>query len=332
MNKKTTLILLLLLIALISFYAGKQYSSDDSNITSYGETRTDTIESSFTNPLLECSFGPDYIAQNTIRPTKKHLEDFIRDKIASQDISHASVYYRDLNNGPWLGINETESFFPASLMKVPLVMYFYKKSEDIPGLLDNLIVPKKDTSEIETTQHFKPSRLIDVTKPQPIRSLIEASLKYSDNRAAETLALSAEKGGFRDLLNDLHLQLPEDAEGDYMNVRDYATFFRVLFNASYLSKHNSEEILSLLANTEFNKGLTKYLPKDIPVSHKFGERYSDLSNIKQFHDCGIVYLTYHPYLICIMTRSTNMDKAAEVAATLSRMIYREVTEQITRKK
>ncbi|MEK7646377.1 MAG: serine hydrolase [Patescibacteria group bacterium] len=331
MNTRIILVVLPILVGIGAFYLGRGHALRNSigEYSSYNESRENPLESSFTNPLLECSFGQDYIAQNTIRPSKEVLEKVITEKVASRDITHASVYYRDLNNGPWLGINEKENFFPASLMKVPLAMYFYKRSEEIPGLLDSIIPPNKDLQTIDFEQHFKPSQSIDLTKAHTIRKLLEASIKHSDNKAAEALVFATEKDGFRKLLEDLHLSLPQSSDADFMNVRDYATFFRVLFNASYLSKHNSEELLSTLSETEFDKGITKYLPRDTVVSHKFGERYSDSSNIKQFHDCGIVYLPYHPYLICIMTRGTDMDKASDVASLLSKVVYQEALKQVS---
>jgi beta-lactamase class A len=333
MNISLRLIIFPALVGFGSFYAGTQYISqaNDAFSSSYGETREDSSRFSFTNPLLECSFGPDYITKNDIKPSKKSLEDLISKNTSTGDITHASVYYRDLNNGPWLGINERETFFPASLMKVPLAMHFYKQSEGELGLLDKVIEPNKDLDTVEFGQYFKPSKSIDTKIPHTIQELIDASITYSDNRATEALVFSMNKNGLDTLLNDLHLRFPESSVDDFINVKDYATFFRVLFNASYLSQHNSEELLTLLSRTDFHDGITKYLPKDIVISHKFGEKLSDFSNIKQFHDCGIVYVPYHPYLVCIMVRGTHMNKNVETVALLSQMIYQDVKKQAENK-
>ena len=319
----------ILLASTTTFISGVAYQKSrtiDTTLT-YTEIRENKTLSKLTNPLLECSFGPDYLSNNHANPSKQKIENFITDSIAQRKITHASVYYRDLNNGPWMGINEKEQFFPASLMKVPLAMYFYKESEHDPSILTSTISPGTIVQSTLFEQYFKPSQTIDINKKHTVQELITASIMYSDNFATEALVLSMKEGGLRDTLSDLHLNLPQ-TDDDYMRVKDYATFFRVLFNASYLSQDNSEKLLKLLSETKFNNGITKYLPKDISVAHKFGEKLLDSSNIKQFHDCGIVYVPTRPYLACIMIRGTDMDKATETSALISKMIYNEVIKQL----
>ena len=81
--------------------------------------------------------------------------------------------------------------------------------------------------------------------------------------------------------------------------------------------------LEILSKTDYKKGLLAGLPEGITVAHKFGERaYSD-SNIKQLHECGIVYITGSPYLVCIMTRGTDFDQLASVIAEISSVIYKD---------
>lgn len=90
-----------------------------------------------------------------------------------------------------------------------------------------------------------------------------------------------------------------------LTVKEYASFFRILFNSSYLSADNSERALNLLAHTEYHDALPS--PQGVVVAHKFGEAGTE--NIeRQLHDCGIVYLPDHPYLACIMTRGRDAEK------------------------
>jgi hypothetical protein len=55
-------------------------------------------------------------------------------------LSEASVYFRQLNGGPWFGINEDTMFTPGSLLKVPLIMSVYMKAEKDPTLLTKTIL------------------------------------------------------------------------------------------------------------------------------------------------------------------------------------------------
>ena len=93
---------------------------------------------------------------------------------------------------------------------------------------------------------------------------------------------------------------------DYMSVSDYASFFRILYNASYLTKDDSQKALDLLTKVDFADGIRAGVPKGVPVANKFGER--SVNGLQQLHDCGIVYYNNHPYLLCIMSRGSDFKK------------------------
>jgi hypothetical protein len=57
-----------------------------------------------------------------------------------------------------------------------------------------------------------------------------------------------------------------------------------------------------------------------------GER--ELQNgIRQLHDCGIVYLESHPYLLCIMTRGYDFEKLSKIISMISSQVYSEMTKE-----
>ena len=105
---------------------------------------------------------------------------------------------------------------------------------------------------------------------------------------------------------DLNLNVPNEQAEDYMTAKEYASLFRVLYSATYLSREKSEAALALLGLTDFRDGLVAGVPSDIFVAHKFGERGVRGSDgeitHREFHDCGIVYYPGHPYLLCVMTK------------------------------
>jgi beta-lactamase class A len=78
----------------------------------------------------------------------------------------------------------------------------------------------------------------------------------------------------------------------------------------------------MLTEVDFRDGIIAKIPPDIKVAHKFGER--GLKNSVQIHDCGIVYAPNYPYLICIMTRGSNMAENEELIAETSRIVFEEV--------
>jgi beta-lactamase class A len=130
-----------------------------------------------------------------------------------------------------------------------------------------------------------------------------------------------------EIFTDLGLPLPHADPNqtiDFMSVKSYAYFFRVLYNASYLDREYSKKALELLGHTNFNHGLTAPLPNDLTVAHKFGERTitaSTGSMTQELHDCGIIYFPRRPYLLCIMTKGTNPDVLANQIEKISKTVY-----------
>lgn len=288
----------------------------------------------YINPLLECEM--DETQSAALQPLLFQLKQFIGEKLSKKS-SHVSVYFRDLNNGPWFGINENEDFSPASLLKVPLMMDYFKRAEKDPSLLSRKMVYDFQGG-FNNSLFFPPSKSLTRGSTYAVSVLIRQMISYSDNDAFLFLISKSDK----EFLNRTYLDLGIEVPGfrtadDFMSVRDYASFFRILFNASYLNKEMSEKALALLAATEFKKGLAAGLPENVVLAHKFGERLSidpagEVKNPMQFHDCGIVYYPKHPYLICVMTRGRNMEDLSRVVQEISSFVYQHVDEQYKNRK
>ena len=78
-------------------------------------------------------------------------------------------------------------------------------------------------------------------------------------------------------------------------------------------------IRPLLSNSTFTRGLTRELPRNVVVAHKFGENVS--GNVRQLHESGIVYTGAHTYLITIMTKGTKVTDLADVISDISTQAY-----------
>jgi len=142
----------------------------------------------------------------------------------------------------------------------------------------------------------------------------------SDNDALAMLDDSFWDNESNKVQKDLGVEVSDgNSTDDFITVKGYASLFRILFNASYLSRDNSEKALKMLSGVEFKKGIVAGVPPEIVVSHKYGER--QLCDISQLHDCGIVYYPNHPYLLCIMTRGSDYNKLASVIKDISKTIY-----------
>lgn len=280
------------------------------------------------NPLLECELAGDSALFKELRPFKTKVEALLKKKTDDYRLSHVSVYFRDLNNGPWFGINEDEKFSPASLLKVPTMIACLKQAENDRGFLAKRIrfAAKNDYN---SDQMIKPSRSIEHGKVYTINELLNYSISYSDNNANTLLFQQVDSRILSNTYRDLGVEAPlVSTRGDFMPVTMYASFFRVLFNASYLGREMSHQALTYLTRTDFHNGIVAGVPPAIRVAHKFGERVLDSHpKIKQLHDCGIVYYPNNPYLLCIMSRGTDFKMLDDIISDTSRLVYEEVDQQ-----
>ena len=284
------------------------------------EVRADGYK--FISPLLECEIGSKTGRLTGLNSLQKEVKNFIESEKNSGKISDAAVYFRDLNNGPWFGVNEHAAFSPASLLKLPVLMAYYKKSETDVELLDKKV--KFEGKDILLQQAIAPTNSIEVGREYIIGDLIERMMIYSDNAALTVLENNIEPALIDRITLDLGVETATEATPeDFMSVKGYSGLFRILYNASYLEKRLSEKALEILSRTEFKNGLVAGVPKSIIISHKFGER--ELSGgIKQLHDCGIVYHPNSPYLLCIMTRGSDLGSLALAIAKISSVTFNEI--------
>jgi beta-lactamase class A len=280
----------------------------------------------FINPLLDCD-----VAEGTIDARKQNfkseLADYIDDELKKGKITDASVYFRDLNNGPTFGVNADAKYIPASLLKVPVMMAFYHLADDNPSVLEKKVRYDKEIDlGISGTQLIPPQKPLQVGKEYTIDELIHSAIVYSDNQAVVLLINELPAQELIELYKLLGVdQGVLEGPGGTLTVKNYAAFFRILFNSSYLSQERSEKALGLLAQTDFTEGIVAGVPKNITVAHKFGE--SGTYDMHQIHDCGVVYYPNHPYLLCIMTKGKSTNDIEKAISQISSFVYNKIANQ-----
>lgn len=325
--KKTSIGLIYLggaLLFVLGFFVGT-FSETTPNTEIDDSSPELRLEGKLTNPLLECEISASTIASRKEDFTPE-LEDFVEELKKSTEVSDIAVYFRDLNNGPVIGVNQQEPYAPASLLKVPVMIAYLKWSEDEPNVLDEHIF-YEGPFDVGYQQQFAPLVPLQVGMSYSARELIENMIRYSDNQALILLFNKLPRQYQEDLftLVGVDAKLITDPTA-VLSVRRYSIFFRILFNASFLSRTNSEYALKLLTETTFTDGLRAGVPDSILVAHKFGERKVS-NNLQQFHDCGVVYYPDHPYMLCIMTRGENPQELITAIKDISTFVYEEIERQ-----
>lgn len=284
------------------------------------------------------AFAPCHQAYDLLNPTRRCGNalaqgewnfETLRDDLSAKkeqwktagDVTHLSIYFQDLDHGPRFGIGEYDKFHPASLMKLPVMIFFLHAADLEPGILDKTY-SYTDTPDV-TENVTKPEETIEPGKPYPVRELLRKMIVYSDNRSYAVLlremnALSQDTAyyTFRDL--DV-LQMMLESKETYVSISSYAKLFAVLYNTGYLSKDMSQFALELLSSTTFHEGIEAGVPTGLRVAHKFG--YAVVEGENQLHDCGIVYHPKMAYVLCVMTSGTDQNRMNDVIVRTSKTVY-----------
>lgn len=317
-------LILLLVITTLTFY----FISRNQTAPLPIPTATNTINDCISNlhivrlkdyQLIKPILLADIDRQSSeLEETKGVIMDAIQRQQQLGKVGSVSVYLRKLSDGSWITINGDEQYAPGSLMKIAILISYLKNSENAPAILNHQLLFTKHQENMPD-QNFIEEELMP-GKKYTISELLSRMIINSDNEATALLSAHLDVSVFKKLFTDLNLTEPNTTQKDYfINVSDCAKFLRILYNSSYLNYNLSQYALELLTKSKFNKGLTKVIPGEVKVAHKFGES-GDKNNV-QLHEEGIVYVNNNPYLLVVMTKGKDFGKLSECIASLSSAVY-----------
>ncbi len=276
------------------------------------------------NQQLLCA-GQPVISKAAYIGLRSELLETISNLQKDGKVGDVALFFRDLQNGPTFNINEHEGFVPASLLKVPLMLTYLRLADDDPSLLSRELVFQGRSDNF--TQTFPPKEALIAGRSYSLDDLLFRLVAYSDNDAWELLynylrQISPDFDLLKETYHELGIIEPEDSADAIITVKSYASIFRILYNASYLSKENSDKALQYLAKSQFATGLREGVPQSIEIAHKFGERFTE--DKMQLHDCGVVYYPQNPYLLCVMTEGRDFGDLSLTISLISEAVYEEV--------
>jgi beta-lactamase class A len=249
---------------------------------------------------------------------KDEITNTIRQWEQSGKIKTASIYVREMNWGSWMSIDGEVSYFPGSLMKVPIMIYYLKNEEEHPGTLNKELLYIKPEEPFPSQAYIGDS--IRSGKKYKISELLEYMIVESDNNATLLLARNIDPKSYLQVFSNLSIPPDEVHDLNYIiSPREYAKFFRILYSSTYLEKRWSEYALELLTRSKFTDGIAKKLPTGLTIARKFGEHGKD--GVMDFSESAIVYRENNPYLICIMTRGNNTTDQCEFISEISQQVY-----------
>jgi beta-lactamase class A len=278
----------------------------------------------YINPLIavEREQITDFFSNDLL---KTKLTKIIDNHKKNHDIQEAAIYFRDLDYGRWVGINEDLKFSPGKLIKVPIMIAYFKQAESDPKIL------QKQLKYIADPQSNGGNNLAGLQNGEmyTVEKLIETMIIDDNDNSANLLFDSMNRESLNEVFSDLGINFQEDKKTeDYITVKQYGLFFRILYNATYLSTTFSERALDILSQTPDFTGISVGLPNDLVIASKYRARsfVQNGKKLKENHECGIIYYPKHPYLTCVMGIGPNSTAIDDTFKELSRAVYNNMSE------
>jgi beta-lactamase class A len=276
----------------------------------------------FIRPLL---FVDEDCQSNSLSSVQQSMNGVIEKYKASGGLTNASVYLREYGYNEWTSINETETYEPGSLFKVPVMIAILKMCERNPSLLNKKLAYTTPV-HINKNIEYPAVKSIELGKSYTIKELLAYMIRYSDNSATVLLETQLDTKTVYKLFADFGLEVPNKYAKSYLfNVKDYSLFIRSIYNATYLTPEYSEIAAELLDDSEFKIGIRKNIPNNIKIISKFGEAGNPSE--RQLHETALIYINKKPYLLTIMTKGNDMRKLSEFIAEISSTVYDDMIKQ-----
>lgn len=279
----------------------------------------------FIDPLLACNVNNSRIFPES-ESLSNDIQSIIDDNVKSGNVSKASTYFVDLASGAWSDTYQDDKYYPSSLGKIPIMMAYYEMAESDPNIL-NKEITYTGGPDLNQTQDIKPEEAIVPGQTYTVEQLIEYMVKYSDNNATALLFNAVDQNALNNIYTELNIptvQNVNESTADSVTPQQIAELFRVLYNATYISRDYSEKALQLMSQSSFTQGIVAGVPNSTVVSHKLGLVgfiNNGIATEHELHDCGIVY-GRDPYILCVMTRgSSSLGTMENIIAQISKVAY-----------
>lgn len=240
-------------------------------------------------------------------------------KTALKDDNNFGIVIKNLKTGERYYLNEDKVFETASLYKLWVMAAAFSQIQN--GKLKQTDILSKDVEELNKDFNIASdsAELTEGTITWPVQNAIEQMIIISDNYSAflltEKIGLSnvaafLENNGF------VQSKVGVDNKSPISTASDIALFLEKLYNGQLANKEYTDKMLDLLKNQQLNEKLPKNLPQDTVIAHKTGE-LNDIS-----HDAGIVYSPKGDYVIVIMSKEEDSEKANEKTTEISKEVFR----------
>lgn len=254
------------------------------------------------------------------------MKNLLSDKINSvQGI--IATGFKDLLSCDEFYYNEREIFPAASIIKIPIMIEFFRKVERKEISLEHKILLKEEDKTGGAGVLFELHNGVELT----LLDLVKLMIVISDNTATNILLDYTGFDGVNNLMKEAGMQssclrrkmmVPcKENQENLISVRDIMVLMERLVTGKLLSPEYTEIAVGILKRQQYNEKIPLYLPAEIPVAHKTGE----LDGVR--HDVAAIYLHDRIYLFSALTRQvSNVVETDRIIGEMSKIIYDKVND------
>ena len=240
----------------------------------------------------------------------------------------AGVYVRDLKGDYGYGIRPDESFFGASVLKIPVMVAVYRKIDaaEISPSTTVQITPADWAAGAGNLQYEYAGT------PHTIEEYLWRMMLRSDNVATNVLTRVA---GGREKVNEvarsmgtkdtvLYQKLSSERAvvpslGNRTTPQDMTAMLESIYDGRAASQESCRRMVALMRQNTVERWLKSGIPKgaDVDVAHKAGWLY------KVYNEVAIVYHEDRPYAVAILAKygPKKVDKGEDLVKNVSRRVW-----------
>ena len=238
----------------------------------------------------------------------------------------AGVYVRDLEGDYGYGVRPDETFFGASVLKIPVMVAVHRKIE--AGELSlSTVVPTTlgDWAAGAGTLQYEYAGT-----PHSVGEYLWRMMLRSDNVATNVLIRTA---GGREQVNEVARSMgAEDTViyqkfsseraavpllGNRTTPEDMTAMLESIYDGRAAGPESCRQMVALMRRNTVERWLTDGIPEDVQAAHKAGWLY------KVYDEVAIVYHEDRPYAVAILAKygPKKVDKGEDLIKKVSRSIW-----------
>nr|WP_262895856.1 serine hydrolase [Cyclobacterium marinum] len=228
--------------------------------------------------------------------------------------------------GKILSMSNSDKIIPsASIIKVPLLIYFMQKaSEGTFSLQDHYHLKVEDKVGGSGELQFKPAG-ISVTYEYLAKEMIRVSDNTATNIIIKKLGLKAFQKWMKEndysatQLNRFMMDFDaiEKGKQNYCSSKEINRLLLALYNGNLLAENPSLKVIEWLKNCEDNTGLPHLLPDRVAIAHKTGT----LDYVRG--DAGIIFGEKPIFITVLVENFSEIAEADSIISTIGRLAYLE---------